>query len=125
MVFVVSPLRKLIGRMIQAIRRLPRCLSGPSRKSGLPFDQTLASEREPPLGAHVVTPRRGYTLHGIYVGLGRVVHYRGLSRGLGRGPVEEVSPSEFAQGRPVWPRLQESSWPNGAEMARRARSRLG
>src|ERR1700733_10366617 len=125
MVFVVSPLRKLKGRMFQDIRRLPRCVSGPSRKSRLPCDQTLESEREPPLGAHVVTPRRGYTHHGIYVGLGRVVHYRGLSRGLGRGPVEEVSLSEFAQGRPIWLRLEDSPWPNRDEVVRRARSRLG
>jgi lecithin:retinol acyltransferase len=48
-------------------------------------DQTLDPELEPPLGAHLVTPRRAYTHHGIYVGLGRVVQYGGLSRGLGRG----------------------------------------
>lgn len=35
---------------------------------------------EPPLGAHVVTPRRWYTHHAIYVGRGRVVQYRGWSR---------------------------------------------
>ena len=91
----------------------------------LPCDQTLDPELEPPLGAHMVTPRRGYTHHGIYVGRGRVVQYGGLSRGLGRGPVEEVSVSQFAQGRPIWLRLDKSRWPNRDEVARRARSRLG
>jgi len=48
-----------------------------------------------PIGAHVVTPRRGYTHHGIYVGRGRVVQYGGLSRGLRSGPVKEVSLSHL------------------------------
>ena len=91
----------------------------------LPCDETLNPELEPPLGAHMVTPRRGYTHHGIYVGGGRVVQYRGLSRGLGRGPVEEVSLSQFAQGRPIWLRVEELRWSNGDEVVRRARSRLG
>ena len=92
---------------------------------GLPCDQTLDPDLEPPLGAHMVTPRRGYTHHGIYVGRGRVVQYGGLARGLGRGPVEEVSVSQFAQGRPIWLRLEESRWPKRDEVARRARARLG
>jgi hypothetical protein len=73
----------------------------------------------------MVTPRRGYTHHGIYVGRGRVVQYGGLSRGLGRGPVEEVSLSQFAHGRPIWLRLEELRWSNRDEVVRRARSRLG
>src|SRR5262249_61985463 len=36
-------------------------------RSGLSSrDRVLDSAREPPLGAHMVTPRRGYTHHGIY-----------------------------------------------------------
>src|SRR5271154_6040341 len=84
----------------------------------LPCDQTLDLELEPPLGAHMVTPRRGYTHHSIYVGRGRVVQYGGLSRGLGPGPVEEVSVSQFARGRPIWLRLEEPRWPNRDEVAR-------
>lgn len=91
----------------------------------LPCDQTLDPELEPPLGAHLVTPRRGYTHHGIYVGQGRVVQYGGLCRGLSRGAVEEVSLSRFSQGRPIWLRREESRWSNRDEVARRARSRLG
>ena len=55
-------------------------------------------EAEPfPIGAHLITPRCGYTHHGIYIGSGRVVHYAGLSRAaLTRRPVEEVSLTDFA-----------------------------
>jgi Lecithin retinol acyltransferase len=88
-------------------------------------DLALSPEREPPLGAHVVTPRRGYSHHGIYVGQGRVVQYGGLSRGLRRGPVEEVSLSQFAQGRPICHRPGESRWFDPHEVVRRARMRLG
>jgi len=88
-------------------------------------DQPLEARREPPLGGHVVSPRYGYTHHGIYVGRGRVVQYGGLSRGLRRGPVEEVSLQRFARGRPIWVRIGEFGWTSRPEIACRARSRLG
>jgi hypothetical protein len=88
-------------------------------------DRPLDAERDPPLGAHMVSPRLGYTHHGIYVGSGRVVQYGGLSRGLRPGPVEEVSLSQFAQGRPVWVRVMGSTWFDPPEVVRRARLRLG
>jgi hypothetical protein len=90
-----------------------------------PSDLALSPDSEPPLGAHIVTPRRGYTHHGIYVGQGRVVQYGGLSLGLRRGPVEEVSLSRFAQGRPICHRRGESLWFDRYEVVRRARMRLG
>src|SRR5262245_46745571 len=61
----------------------------------------LAQGREPPVGAHVVALRRGYTHHGIYVGAGKVVHYAGLAGRLQRGPVEEISVAGFAAGYPM------------------------
>jgi lecithin:retinol acyltransferase len=88
-------------------------------------DRPLDPAREPPLGAHMVTPRRGYTHHGIYVGGGRVVQYGGLSWGLRRGCVEEVPLSQFSQGRPVWVRVAGSHWFDRHEVVRRARMRLG
>jgi hypothetical protein len=100
----------------QSIRRKYR--SGPS-------DCAIDPAREPPLGAHIVTPRRGYTHHGIYVGQGRVVHYGGLCRGLRPGPVEEVALSQFSQEHPVYLRVEESRWFDRDEVARRARLRLG
>jgi hypothetical protein len=90
-----------------------------------PSDRPLDRDGEPPLGAHLLTPRRGYTHHGIYVGGGRVVQYGGLSWGLRRGPVEEVSLAQFCQGRPVRLRVAVSRWFDQQEVVRRARLRLG
>ena len=77
-----------------------------------------------PLGAHLVTPRRGYTHHGIHVGGGRVVHYAGLCSGRHRGPVEEVSLACFAQGCKVSVRPTHARYA-AQEVVDRARSRLG
>jgi len=90
-----------------------------------PCDRPLDHEHEPALGAHMLSPRRGYVHHGIYVGSGRVIQYGGLSWGLRRGPVEEVPLAEFANGRRVWVRAAGSYWFDQHEVVRRARSRLG
>jgi hypothetical protein len=90
-----------------------------------PSDCPLDPESEPRLGAHLVTPRCGYTHHGIYVGANSVVQYGGLSWGLRRGPVEEVSLSRFSQGRPVWIRGEGLQWFEPQEIVRRARLRVG
>jgi hypothetical protein len=77
-------------------------------------------------GTHLMTPRCGYTHHGIYVGGGRVVHYAGWSRAaLTRRPVEEVSLAEFAGdcGVAVVPDSPLTFAP--ADVVARARSRLG
>ena len=79
----------------------------------------------PPLAAHVVTSRIGYSHHGIHVGNGRVVHYSGLSRGWRGGPVEEVPLAEFARGRPVRVRVHVGARFDSAAVVARARSRLG
>jgi hypothetical protein len=77
------------------------------------------------IGTHLVTSRRGYTHHGIYVGRGMVVHYAGLSRFLRSGPIEEVTIRRFSTGRTVRiARYTESIFsPN--EIVQRARSRIG
>jgi hypothetical protein len=85
----------------------------------------LADHREPPLGSHLVTPRRGYLHHGIYVGGCKVVHYAGLAHGLRRGSVEEVSLARFARGQRVWMRLGAPSDFDIPEVVCRARSRVG
>jgi Lecithin retinol acyltransferase len=64
----------------------------------------MDAKQEPPLGSHILTPRRGFLHHGIYVGGGRVVHYAGLAHGLRRGPVEEIPIAGFSHGRPIWVR---------------------
>jgi hypothetical protein len=78
-----------------------------------------------PLAAHIITPRVGYRHHGIYVGDGKVVHYRGLCRGWRAGPVEEVSLAEFARGRPVRVRPHANARFDREAVVARARSRLG
>src|ERR1700678_3578834 len=96
-----------------------------ARRGLRPSDQALPAETEPPIGAHVVTPRRTFAHHGIYVGRGRVVQYGGLIHGLRRGPVEEVSLAQFAQGRSIWIRISKVSWLEPDEVVERARRRLG
>jgi hypothetical protein len=88
------------------------------------YDSVLGSAEEPPFAAHLVTPRALYTHHGIYVGNGRVVHYRGLEGGWRRGPVEEVSLKRFACGRSVRVRHDSRRF-DRTEVVARARSRLG
>ena len=89
------------------------------------MEETTYGRLDAPIGSHIVTPRRGYLHHGIYVGEGKVVHYAGLCRGIHAGPVEEVTLSRFARGRPV--RIVSDGVPNfdPQETVRRARSRLG
>jgi hypothetical protein len=77
------------------------------------------------LGSHLVTPRRGYLHHGIYVGARQVVHYAGFTHGLRRGPVEEVPFADFARAQRVWVRSDEPSDFDVQELICRARSRVG
>ncbi|MDR1758930.1 MAG: lecithin retinol acyltransferase family protein [Fibrobacter sp.] len=37
---------------------------------------------EPPVGAHLISPRKGFHHHGLYVGNGKVIHYSGMARTL-------------------------------------------
>jgi len=80
---------------------------------------------EPSIGAHLVTPRRGFTHHGIYVGRGNVVTYRSAVVRWLRRPVEEVSLARFALGRAIRIRVHASPRFDGTEVARRACSRVG
>jgi Lecithin retinol acyltransferase len=89
------------------------------------IDQAAGPSLEPAAGTHLVTSRRGYTHHGIYVGHGMVVHYAGLSRLLKSGPVEEVTMRRFSVGRPVRMIEHCESQYSLREIVRRARSRLG
>lgn len=77
------------------------------------------------VGAHLVSPRTGYTHHGIYVGNDSVIHYSGLSAGLSAGPIEETSLAEFSQGQDVSIRSYRNPKYVGAEAVKRSKSRLG
>jgi hypothetical protein len=85
----------------------------------------LRLDTEPPLGTHLVTERRGYCHHGIYVGNGKVVHYAGLAGSLHRSPVEEITIARFAAGHQTWMKPSLSARFVGEDAVRRARSRLG
>lgn len=85
----------------------------------------LLENEEPPVGAHLVTPRRGFTHHGIYVGRDKVVHYKSVLRQFRRGPVEEISLECFAHGRAIWIQIHSSPRFDASEVVRRARSRVG
>jgi|HubBroStandDraft_1064217.scaffolds.fasta_scaffold07618_3 hypothetical protein len=101
-----------------------------SKRACLPYalrnaeDGAVAAKELPP-GSHIVTPRRGYLHHGIYVGGGKVVHYTGLANGLRRGAVRETSLAGFARGRAVWLRANAPNSFDRREVINRARSRLG
>ena len=116
-----------VFRFFEKIRSTHRKLHHPGCKvrrwSGLrSTDQVLDQISELRIGTHILTPRRAYAHHGIYVGEGRVVQNGG---GLRRGLVEEVSLAQFAQGRGIWVRSEGSGSFNQEEVIRRARSRLG
>jgi len=88
-------------------------------------DRLLSGSDEPAVGAHLVTPRFAFAHHGVYLGGGKVVHYGAVPYRLRRAPVEEVSLSFFAHGRPVYVRLHAAPRFDGHEVIHRARSRLG
>ena len=90
-----------------------------------PIDLNSPASAELPLGCWLVTPRRGYTHHGIYVGDGQVVHYAGLSRSWRRGPVEVASLSEFSMGRGLGMKWTPTARYIGRAAAQRALSRVG
>ncbi|WP_210644641.1 lecithin retinol acyltransferase family protein [Pseudomonas sp. Tri1] len=77
-----------------------------------------------PVGAHLVSPRRFYLHHGIYLGGAEVAHYSGFSGALKSGPIEVTDLEHFANGKPVW--IVDGQFEYCAEeVANRARSRLG
>jgi hypothetical protein len=88
-------------------------------------DRRLADGEEPPLGAHLVTPRFAFVHHGIYLGDGKVMHCGALSRMLPRGPVEEASLWHFSRGRPIAVRRGEVTRFSAQAVVERARSRAG
>ncbi|HWS65961.1 MAG TPA: lecithin retinol acyltransferase family protein [Steroidobacteraceae bacterium] len=97
---------------------------GSARRRAAPCEQAGVA-LEPPIGAHLITTRRGYTHHGIYAGHGSVVHYAGLARDFRPGPVEEVPLERFANGRPIHIECRSTPALNDRDIVSRARSRLG
>jgi hypothetical protein len=90
-----------------------------------PIELNSPASAELPLGCWLVTPRRGYTHHGVYVGDGQVVHYAGLSRSWRRGSVEVASLSDFSVGHGLWMKGTPTARYIGGPAAQRALSRVG
>jgi HRAS-like suppressor 3 len=86
---------------------------------------SLAASSVMAVGAHVVTPRRAYIHHGIYIGNGLVVHYAGFVDRLRRGPVEVISLAAFTQGYPLSIVSDRASRYSPSEVVQRAMSRVG
>ena len=112
-----SRVRRRAECVVQSIVQSIRGLCGDDRR--------LSADLEPPLGAHLITPRFAYAHHGVYVGSGTVVHYAAFAYHWHRGPVEEVSLSRFAHGHSVWVRPARPDALRCEEIVRRARSRVG
>ena len=79
---------------------------------------------EPQIGSHLISPRKFYTHHGIYIGNGRVIHYSGLADGLQSGPVEEIAITTFASKKGFVVKSYKKSFP-AEEIVSLAKSRVG
>ena len=77
------------------------------------------------IGAHLISPRKGYTHHGIYIGNNCVIHYAGLSDGIKSAPVEKTSVDNFCQGAGYSIRTYSDAKHIGSDVVKRAKSRLG
>ncbi|WP_406226996.1 lecithin retinol acyltransferase family protein [Pseudomonas siliginis] len=77
-----------------------------------------------PAGSHLISPRKFYVHHGIYLGAGQVAHYSGLNSSLHAGPIVVTDLEHFASGRSVWLYQDQSSF-TSEEIIVRARSRIG
>jgi hypothetical protein len=88
-------------------------------------DRRLECSEEPPLGAHLITPRFGFAHHGIYVGAWRVAHYGSFAHYWHRAPVEEVPVASFTHGHGIWIRPHATPRFDPRQVIKRARSRMG
>lgn len=77
-----------------------------------------------PPGSHLISPRRFFIHHGIYLGSGRIAHYGGYRDSITPGAIEVTDLERFASSRPIWI-LQEPSEYSSEEIVSRARSRVG
>lgn len=76
-------------------------------------------------GDHLVTPRSGYTHHGIYLGTGWVIHYAGSTSSGGSGDIEVCSLDNFCDGHPCTFRRHSKRKFDREASVRRAFGRLG
>ena len=76
-------------------------------------------------GDHLVSPRFGYTHHGLYIGNGQVIHYSGFVNEFSSGEISITSLDEFSNGNKISIQEHLLRTYNIEESIERAISRLG
>jgi len=76
------------------------------------------------IGDHLVTPRTGYTHHGLYLGNQQVIHYSGKSA-HDQGSIQQVTLEEFCDGKACRVRDYPFRVYGRKESVERAHQRLG
>ena len=76
-------------------------------------------------GDHLISPRQGYTHHGLYIGNDEVIHYAGYSSGEDTGRIVKTSLEHFTDGNPCQVVIHPIRIYDHQESVYRARSRLG
>jgi len=85
----------------------------------------ISAERGIPLGAHLISERKGYAHHGIYAGNGQVIHYGGFHHSGKRRPIEYIPLHDFAAEEKIKIQLEPDALYTGTDAVQRARSRIG
>jgi hypothetical protein len=94
------------------------------RSSASVLNGSLPVNTPPQPGDHLVSPRKGYSHHGICVGHNRVIHFAGWADAQESGPIEEVDLEEFSRGNTINV-VQHTTAATPDLIVQRARSRLG
>ncbi len=76
------------------------------------------------IGDHLVSPRCGYTHHGLYIGNGSVIHYGGFAKTKVDGVIAITSLREFCQNKSVRIRRHKTRLFTPEESVKRAHTRL-
>ncbi len=106
--------------MLQVVISLKTNASQMSKRS-----VSLNNPADLAIGDHLVSKRKLYTHHGIYIGDNRVIHYSGLAQGLQSGPVVISDLKEFLCGHTYQLRKYDSKKFTPTEIRARALNRLG
>ncbi len=105
----------------------PRSTALPGRESSsslIKLEDISQGTSSLPIGSHLISPRKLYAHHGIYLGNGEVAHYSGFCTSFKAGPVEVTDLEYFASGNDIWI-VQEHCRYSSNEIVSRARSRIG
>ncbi|WP_123434462.1 lecithin retinol acyltransferase family protein [Pseudomonas brassicacearum] len=98
--------------------------SKPSKTASDPATRLVHDTDRLSAGSHLVSPRKFYVHHGIYLGDGKVAHYAGLSASLQAGPIEVTDLAHFGNGSSVWVHQEQCAF-SSDEIIIRALSRVG